>query len=46
MPDEPTYQELVTMLRQAPARQGIGDPRYWQWSLLKDALLDRVSRDT
>ena len=38
----PDYKELLDMLRAAPAKQGIGAGRYWDWCTKKDALLARV----
>ena len=38
----PDYKELLELLRAAPAKQGIGDGRYWDWKTRVEAVLDRV----
>ena len=38
----PTYEELVTLLREAPPRTMITDQRYWDWRIRLEDLLARV----
>mgnify|MGYP001570445722 CR=1 FL=1 len=39
---KPTYEELVTLLRQAPPRQMITDQRYWDWRKRVEEALARI----
>ena len=41
----PTYEELVTILREAPPRQMVDDQRYWDWRIRAEDLLARVDAD-
>ena len=39
---QPSYDELVLLLRQAPPRAMIADQRFWDWRKQVEALLARV----
>ena len=39
---KPTYEELVTLLREAPPRQMIDDQRYWDWRKRVEEVLSRL----
>ena len=41
-PMKPTYEELVTLLREAPPRQMITDQRYWDWRKRVEEALSRL----
>lgn len=42
MTEQPTYDELVAVLREAPPRQMIADQRFWDWRTRVEDLLARV----
>jgi len=46
MPDKPTLDDLIALLRAAPPRHALQDERYRRWRVQVEAMLRRVDETT